>query len=824
MAILAAVALAVVSVWAADKTWTGADSANSSTTFFTKSGAGRLTINSAGHTFTGDVLIEGGEVILTQDNDVANVAHGALGNPRVPRTITVTNGATLTCVGKNPATGAGTSTQPILAELRVINSTLNLTTNFGNNFGNVYFDNATVNMNGGLSGASWREWGSICCENMTFRDSAGKGTSWTLAATKTGYAMGNNRDGLLLSKWYTSVLDVPDFRGDPNAASVVFNVPLILCVSSSTSNDGVNTRFIKKGAGMLSLEGNTRYSNYTGDCSVVEGVLRVSAAGYNNAASRRGFVASCLGNPNVPHTFFIGTNATISFQSSDSMTAVGCCNSIAIKVSNGTLKQGNNLVTTFGPLTLEDATLVFSGHSTSVDGREWGTFAFNGDVWFKKGTNTVYNLNVVDNSSYKMGVDGSGEQRYFIVDDLSGSDLADVNLYMPNLDNPPFWYPNFGSTPGCLGKAGAGTLALKGSAINSTFTGDVDVKGGVLRVDSGSAVVNRAYSPLGNPQTNRTIRIRDGGTLRYNTSDAFGQLSSDLSRVTTYVTDGGTLDLGIGFCNGLGNLSLTNGTLLYSRGMNGSRAWGVGGFAALFALTGTSAYDFPDYGSDAYCRFSLGYGTDCEKVSESLLKGKTEWHVADITADGNVDVTFRPLLQDIPDWAGRLDGSGKTVKFSCGLKKTGPGTLRLTNTNIYTGDTEVAEGALLVDSPSSMSLVTVKAGGLLGGGGTIPGVTIEKGGGFEALTGADSCLNVANLTLPEEGGVVNVSIVDGCDPNAVKRVFVHFLHLTGPFDSSKWAVTVNHRPVSQNQWKVVRKGNTLYVCRASLGTVIMLRG
>ena len=106
---------------------------------------------SAKSSFTGDVLLAGGTILLTTPgNDVNNTEVGALGNPRVARTVVVSN-ATLRMVEQNSFGGSGRSTTPIRTVLKFVNSTLDLTTNFTFNAGDVYLHDSQVKFHGGLN-------------------------------------------------------------------------------------------------------------------------------------------------------------------------------------------------------------------------------------------------------------------------------------------------------------------------------------------------------------------------------------------------------------------------------------------------------------------------------------------------------------------------------------------------------------------------------------------------------------------------------------------------------------------------------------------------
>ena len=108
------------------------------------------------------MLLAGGTTVLTGDKDSPNITSGALGNPRVARTVTVSN-ATLRVTGKNPFVGSGRSSTRPQAVLKLYNSTLDLPPDFPFNVGDLYLHDSVVNFHYGL--VTGTHWGSIAAEN-----------------------------------------------------------------------------------------------------------------------------------------------------------------------------------------------------------------------------------------------------------------------------------------------------------------------------------------------------------------------------------------------------------------------------------------------------------------------------------------------------------------------------------------------------------------------------------------------------------------------------------------------------------------------------------
>lgn len=559
-----------------------------------KTGPGGLDITDASHTFTGSVTIAGGTLTTTVNNDVKDVVHGPLGNPRAVRTVTVTDGATLNLLGKNPF-GAGTSTTPILTELRVVNATLNVTSNFSFNVGPVVFDDAAVRYYGGYAGG-FRQWGTILFfSNVTFR-----GSSPYLFATNGPNCF------FAFGKHSPSVIEVADITGD-TSPDVTFSLPLNdIPHSSSSVRDGVDTSFVKTGPGSLRLESGV-----------------------------------------------------------------------------------------------------------------------------------------------------------------------------------------------------------------SDFSGGIDVTEGVLEANKGNAVTNAAYGALGNPQTNRLIRARSGGTLALLVSDVLGQVASTVK--SEVVISNATLRLASGTCNTFGPLTLYDAAVSYGSGSLGSRTWGVLCFGGRTLFDGTVPYVFSPVGPA--CVFNLGYALNTVKQSDTQYTGQTELAVRDMTETADPDVTFSVPLQDIPDWSG-----AGNIFYRCGLMKSGAGTLRLAGVNTYSGGTTVTQGVLRVDGVLTNSDVWVAADASLSGTGTVAAVTLAAGGGFEAFTDQTVPLKAASLT------VADCARVAVRNPQGLTRTGINVPFLRVPLSEKETVETMTWTAtLSENDQVVlglavhVDDAGIVYACWPNAGAVMELQ-
>ena len=228
---------------------------------------------------------------------------------------------------------------------------------------------------------------------------------------------------------------------------------------------------------------------------------------------------------------------------------------------------------------------------------------------------------------------------------------------------------------GSLTLNGTGTQIL-GSLTSATvsgnsFTGNITINGGTL---IGAAASSGNVGPFGLGTNSRTITINAGGTLQFDAPNTFAEGFFGATNVPTLNINGGVVTnadpAGTGQVNNaLNNVNLNGGTLTATTGQQpngyaaGYGAWNING---VVTSTGNSVISTTD----------PVYGTTM-LTNNAAANGVTTFNVQNGTL-----LVSAPLSEDLTD--GEVSG----------LNQTGAGTMILTATNTFTGNSTVSGGTL----------------------------------------------------------------------------------------------------------------------------------
>jgi autotransporter-associated beta strand protein len=304
--------------------------------------------------------------------------------------------------------------------------------------------------------------------------------------------------------------------------------------------------------------------------------------------------------------------------------------------------------------------------------------------------------------------------------------------------------------------AGSGTVQLGGNGLvitngSTEFSGAINGSGG-LEILTGTQTLSGANGYSGPTQIDRgaTLALKGAGSIASTLYVGFNPLGSglatfDISQTTAGASVGGLADgVGIGRVSlGSQTLTITNGSSFAGVIQDGGIAGGTGGNLVISApgfgqdLSGVNTYT----GSTtitANALLTLSGNGSISSSSGLILSGTGA--TFDISASSG-NQTIRDLsgvagsmiqlgansltvgTANSTTFAGSIDGSG-------GLVKQGTGALQLSGTNTYTGATTVNAGTLIVNGSIASSALTVNAGAMLAGTGTVGATTIMSGGTF----------------------------------------------------------------------------------------------
>jgi autotransporter-associated beta strand protein len=196
------------------------------------------------------------------------------------------------------------------------------------------------------------------------------------------------------------------------------------------------------------------------------------------------------------------------------------------------------------------------------------------------------------------------------------------------------------------------------------------------------------------------------GTMDFNRNDAFGNHTGSQQDIA--INNGATVT------NGTGNtgfttfrqVAMSGGTLSVTNSLNAL----TGKFQAYsikdrLTVTGSTPSLINDLVAGVNGAINIGNNTDVGggRGSNLLIE------VADVTGSAAPDLTISAKLKN------SIGATAAFLELASGLEKSGPGTLLLSGTNSYTGNTTVSGGTLVITQPllADGADVIVKTGAIL---------------------------------------------------------------------------------------------------------------
>lgn len=678
-------------------------------------------------------------------------------------------------------------------------------------------------------------------------------TTWNVNGSPTAFA---NGDDTTIGSTFTGSKITFGARVTPG--DVVFDIGRTLTLDFGSANTyglGINTKsFTKRGSGTLLMthsvnttltNGDERFGNaVTAGVEIVEGEIALKDPNVHHY----------FGPRTIPHWVHVRNGASLTFLARNQTGAYdnnecGFCVELdsGARLNHGT----NNLAQSdYRPLALHtlklsggditngvnawrnDAnvlggvcsmylfnTLWFSGSMPHAFGFESG---YDGCKRYAKGA-TIGGAVTISGSKYGRYISLNTRQPVeFRVDDITGDSGVDAYI---NPDMFTWGKNSAGVFKADIVKTGAGTLSVpvaKSASTTKDFLGDITVAEGTLEL-AAQKIFPFSTAPY-DATAAQTLTVSNGATVAFSIRNVVNgdTVSGDAITVPRLrlVVDGGTFKYHAtgdnSGCNRFRECVFHDATI-------DIRNPGRNEFAGILAFMGPVSFS----GSTPYV---LDVNTDVDNKSQAIAcynDPRTTFDVADITGNGAADVTL-----GLPLYNYATNNSARGILEGCGFVKTGAGTLRLTYTfaneqKSLNGPVDVSNGVLRVDGRlTGPSMLTVAAGGFLGGTGMVNRVTLEPGAGLAALAGQTEPLHVQkSLALPATG-VIAVSNPDGLDLNSLRTIPVLTAatdgngSLTGTENLVNWTVSVDG--VHNGSWTLFADGNTVKA-RRTLATVISIR-
>jgi autotransporter-associated beta strand protein len=522
--------------------------------------------------------------------------------------------------------------------------------------------------------------------NAAFVNNNGAGLSFHDTSTAEDSTITNDGD---LSFWDSSTVGdavvtnhsggvVDFFDSSTTGDSTITNDGDITFWNSSTAGDATITTTSGGDAEFLhtSNGGNAQFITQAGGTF---GISNLGSAG-TTAGSIEGAGDYVLGAKNLE----VGSN-DLSTEVSGVISGVG---GSLTKVGSGTLLlSGTNTYT--GATTVDDGTLEISGSiaSATLDVNAGGTLNYTGAS--DAGTATITNDNGATLSFQDSSTAGDAtfmNNGGLTFQDNSSADNATI------VDNGDIWFRN-NSTAGDATITNNSGLAF----LNSSTAGT-------------AVITNNNVAQFADSSTAGDAVISNSGGMSFSNNSSAGNATitnnnvSNLSIVDNATAADATItnNYDINFWNSAtaGDATITNNKWLTFR-----ETTTAGDATITITNGGTTSFLNTASGGDARFITQSGGTFDSSNLSSGgTTAGSIEGAGSYVLGNKNLTVGSNDLSTAV---SGVISGVGGS------LTKTGSGTLELSGTNTYTGDTVVDDGTLQIGSSIASSIVDINTGGTL---------------------------------------------------------------------------------------------------------------
>ena len=299
---------------------------------------------------------------------------------------------------------------------------------------------------------------------------------------------------------------------------------------------------------------------------------------------------------------------------------------------------------------------------------------------------------------------------------------------------------NGGMVTGSVGNTALGQFA---SSSNNTAT--------VTGANSKWIVSNGAFI-TGYSGSSNSLTISNGGMVQIAANNLIGFLAGSVGNSVLVTGSNSSLSsAGISYAayQGSGTLTVADGAQATSSAFV---AGSQNGSAGTIIVSGTDGHR----GTLSGGSFTKGSGSGSLTVDGGILRA-TGNSAGFISGFSSGNVTFA-------SGGGYVDSNGHDITISSevggagGLIKQGTGTLTVSASNSYAGETVVENGTLSVtgDQSAATGTTTVKSGASLSGSGTIGGAVVIESGGTLLPGATFGTLTIKGSLTPDAGATVHM--------------------------------------------------------------------
>ena len=659
---------------------------------FYKTGDGTLTLNKNGSTFTGDVHLNGGKIKVTA---AWTGTKSALGAVQAGRTIYVNSGTELIFNNQNIFNNAHNDNPvAIVADGGKIS-----------NEGAYYNFLQYVTLKNGANlhatdgNTTWEAY-KLQNLNVVSNSDGSAATAPTITGANNNHAVisfGAKSSDVATSP---STIYVENITNNANSDLVIS----AKIVDSTTVNTGVRTpgEIIKTGAGTLELKNVN--SSYSGNLTIKEGTVKVTAG--SNADDR---VNSALGASNVAgRTVTVNSGAVLELAAQDVMCDTHSDTKLLFVLDGGKITNSGAYFNFLQNVTLKNGANIYASNGNT----NWEAYKIqnlrverSGDaaasavsLTAASGDHNVFtfgaisdNISTTPVSIYVEDITSANGASDAATDILISAKIVDANIDGKTKKAAP------------IVKSGAGTLELKNTG--NTYSGNLTINEGTVKVTAGSASNGRTASALGaNNVAGRLITVNEGAVLDLAVENVI--VNAHTGAQLAIVVDGGQI-INSGY-NYLQNLTLKDGAQVYAA--NGADNWKSLKFHNLnIVRKSPDAADSPVVISSDLTNpnATIAFGDISNVIKVGDNNSISTVTVEEITsADPSVNDNVSDLVISAII-ANPLHTTSGTLSNATQIVKAGAGTMELTAANTLSGKTTISEGTLKLSGDGTLGTGTI---------------------------------------------------------------------------------------------------------------------